>query len=148
MATPTNVYLWLLDQSMPVVVILCATIFIMILLFVSARARRVAMRRRRAGVNEYTFVNYLATYGFDADIARMTYQYLQEKQNVHFPIEPHDQLDEDLGLDSSDIRQTVRELLAACDRQYSPGMMHTPLVTVEDLVRYLQASPRNTEVAA
>jgi len=148
MVTPTNVYLWLADQSVPVVVILCVTIFIMILLFVSARARRVAMNRRRAGVNEFTFVSYLATYGFDADIARMTYQYLQEKQNVHFPIEPQDQLDEDLGLDSADIRQTVRELLTATERQYRPGMMHTPLNTVEDLVRYLQACPRNTEVAA
>lgn len=137
-----------MDQSLPFEIIVCAAVFIMLVLFLSSHSRRMAMNRKRAGLNEYTFVNFLAAYGFDADIARTTYQYLQEKQNVHFPIEASDQLDEDLGLDSSDIRQTVRDLLVACGRQYRPGMMHTPLVTVEDLVRYLQASPRNSEVAA
>jgi acyl carrier protein len=106
------------------------------------------MSQKRAGMNEYTFVNYLATFGFDADIARTTYQYLQERQNVSFPIDAHDQLDEDLGLDSTDINQSVRELLEATGREYRPGMLHSPLITVEDLVRYLQSCPRKGDVAA
>ncbi len=106
------------------------------------------MLRGRQGRTERTFVRELKTRGFDADIARATYRYLQEWQNVEFPIEPSDDLDLDLGLDSEDLNQTLRDLLAETGRVYLPGLLHSPLITVEDLVRYIQILPRRDEMAA
>jgi hypothetical protein len=148
MVTPSTIFLWLSQQAGPLIIIGCLIAFIMIVLYLSARSRRRAMNEQRAGINEYTFVNHLAAYGFDANIARVTYQYLQEKQRVSFPIEATDLLDEDLGLGSGDVAESVQDLLALTERMSQPGMLHMPLVTVEDLVRFLQASPRRTEVAA
>ena len=106
------------------------------------------MNEARSGANEDTFVNSLLIYGFDPMIARTTFRYLQEKQLVSFPIEPTDQLDEDLGLDLVDVNESIRDIFKLTDRIYQPGLKHTPIVTVEDLVRLVQASPRLSEMAA
>ena len=84
----------------------------------------------------------LSEYGFDPEIARRTYAYLQQAQWIAFPIEPQDDLDRDLGMDGDDVQRTLRELLAETGREYLPGLLDWPLVTVVDLVRYIQASPR------
>jgi hypothetical protein len=42
----------------------------------------------------------------------------------------------------------VRDLTLALRRVHSPGLQPTPLVTVEDLIRLLQASPRITKTGA
>ena len=106
------------------------------------------MNEARSHVNEDTFVNSLIGYGFDPMIARTTYRYLQEKQNVSFPIESSDLLDEDLGLDLADLDQSVNEILTLTGRLHQPGLRHQPIVTVEDLVRFVQASPRLATMAA
>ncbi len=106
------------------------------------------MNEARSGLTEDTFVNSLIGYGFDPIIARTTYRYLQDKQNVAFPIQASDLLDEDLGLDIEDLEQSVHDILALTARLYQPGIRYTPLVTVEDLVRFVQASPRLSELAA
>ena len=106
------------------------------------------MNEMRSGANEDTFVNSLLAYGFDSKIARTTYRYLQEKQNVSFPIEAGDLLDEDLGLGSEDVDETLIALLRENDRLHQPGIVLSPIVTVEDLVRFVQASPRLSELAA
>ncbi len=133
---------------MPLAIIVVLLAAVMIILSVSARNRRVRMNEARSGTNEDTFVDSLIPYGFDPEISRTVYTYLQEKQNVHFPIEATDLLDEDLGLDMVDLDQTVREVFQMTRRRYQPGLRHTPLVTVEDLVRFVQASPRSVEQAA
>jgi hypothetical protein len=120
----------------------------MIVLYASARARKARMNEARSGVNEDTFVNSLLIYGFDPVIARTTFRYLQEKQRVSFPIEATDMLDEDLGLGLSDVEESVQDILKLTERLYQPGLKHAPLVTVEDLVRLVQASPRLSEMAA
>jgi hypothetical protein len=38
--------------------------------------------------------------------------------------------------------EALRELNAQVGRDYLPGLLQTPLVTVADLVRAVQASPR------
>ena len=120
----------------------------MFVLYWSARSRRMRMNEVRSGANEDTFVNSLVRFGFDPVISRTTYRYLQETQRVSFPIEANDLLDEDLGLDITDIEESVRDLMGATQRLYQPGLQHEPLVTVEDLVRFIQASPRLSELAA
>ena len=148
MQTPSTLSIWLSEQAVPLAIILVLAALVMIVLSVSARNRRVRLNQARAGTNEDTFVESLVVYGFDPQISRAVYSYLQEKQNVHFPIEATDLLDEDLGLDLVDLEETVRDVLQLTRRQYQPGLRHEPLVTVEDLVRFIQASPRLIERAA
>jgi acyl carrier protein len=144
MSTPFTVQQWLSDQAVPVFMIGFALLMGFAILFVSAKTRRSSLVRDRSGRTEDTFVEELSGYGFDPEIARTTYRYLQEYQNVGFPIEPMDDLDRDLGLDSEDLKQTIRDLLDETGREHLPGLLYSPLVTVGDLVRYLQASPRRS----
>jgi hypothetical protein len=110
--------------------------------YLSAQSRRSSLTRDRSGLTADTFAESLAAYGFDPEIARTAYVYLQQVQQVAFPIDPRDDLDRDLGLDGEDVKLTVRDLLAETGREYLPGLLNSPLVTVVDLVRYIQASPR------
>jgi hypothetical protein len=148
MQTPSTTQIWLSEQAGPLAVIVALLAVVMIVLYVSARMRRARMNEARSGANEDTFVNSLIIYGFDPDIARITFRYLQEKQRVSFPIEATDQLDEDLGLDLTDVEESLQDILRLTERLYQPGLKHNPLVTVEDLVRLVQASPRLSELAA
>ena len=142
MQTPSTLSVWLSEQALPLAVIVFLLAFVMVVLTVSARNRRMRMNEARSGTNENTFVESLVVYGFDPEISRIVYRYLQEKQNVHFPIDATDLLDEDLGLDLTDLDETIQDTLQLTRRVYQPGLKHTPLATVEDLVRFLQASPR------
>jgi hypothetical protein len=148
MQTPSTPLIWLSEQAIPLVIIVALLAFVLIVLYTSARARRARMNEARSGANEDTFVNSLLIYGFDPVIARTTFRYLQEKQRVSFPIEATDQLDEDLGLGLSDVDESLHDILRLTERVYQPGLNHSPLVTVEDLVRLVQASPRLSELAA
>ena len=114
----------------------------MLLLKVSSWTRERSLRRSRPGLSRESFSASLQQYGFDPVITSAAYRYLQEVQLVGFPILPGDKLEEDLGLDSDEVAQTVRDLTIALRREFSPGLQPTPLVTVEDLIRLLQASPR------
>jgi hypothetical protein len=133
---------WLGEQIVPVFFIGFALLAGLALVYFSAQSRRASLTRRRSGRTEETFAEYLAVYGYDTEIARATYRYLQAQRRVSFPIEPTDDLDRDLGLDGDEVRQTLRDLLAETGREYLPGRLNTPLVTVVDLVRAIQASPR------
>jgi hypothetical protein len=148
MMTPDSLHLWLGQQATTLLSVCCALVLLFVILYVSARGRRASLLRRRSGLTEDTFVEDMVPFGYDPEIARATYRYLQERQNVAFPIVPNDALDEDLGLDSEDLDQTIRALLDATGRDHLPGLLHSPLLTVEDLVRYIQASPRKSVTAA
>jgi hypothetical protein len=145
LVTPNTFQLWLGEQSVPLAIIFGCLLAGFLLLYMSARRRRSELVRDRAGITEKSFVSHMAAYDFDTNISANTYQYLQEVQLVDFPILPSDALDEDLGLDSDDVKETVRDLLIRTGRSFRPGILTAPIVTVEDLVRYLQASPRMEE---
>jgi hypothetical protein len=148
MSTPETLQIWLSEQAVPLLVVSAALLLGFAILYISARGRRSKMISRRSGLSEDTFVEDLAPFGFDPSVARETYRYLQERQNITFPILPLDALDEDLGLDSEDVEQTIHELLDLTGREHLPGLLHSPLVNVEDLVRYIQASPRRLQSSA
>jgi hypothetical protein len=148
MITPIDLSIWLKEQAMPIGIVVGCLILAFIVLKISAKRRHEALKREREGVTEESFASHLEKFGFDPLIAAAVYRYLQQVQRVQFPILPGDQLDEDLGLDSEDIKQTVREMLPALGREFNPGLLHKPLITVEDLLRLLQASPRAATVAA
>ena len=133
---------WLGEQVVPLFLIAFAIFAGMALVYLSAQSRRASLKRDRSGRTEETFVEQLAAYGFDPLIASATYRYLQTVQNVQFPVEPTDDLDRNLGLNDDEIDQTLRDLLDEAGREYLPGLLTSPLVTVLDLVRCIQASPR------
>jgi hypothetical protein len=148
MQTPSTTWIWLSEQAVPLAIIVALLAFVFIVLYASARSRRRKMNEARSHLNEDTFVNSLLIYGFDPVISRTTFRYFREKQRVSFPIEAADHLDEDLGLDLADVEESVHDILRLTDRLYQPGLRDAPLVTVEDLVRLIQASPRLSELAA
>jgi hypothetical protein len=144
----SSIPLWVRQQARPLGLLLGVLIVTLLLLRLSAWWRQYSLRRKRRGITQESFTAYLQQYGFDPVITSSTYRYLQEVQLVPFPILPTDALDEDLGLDSEDIQQTLRDLTIALRREYSPGLTPAPIVTVEDLVRLLQASPRLSRISA
>jgi hypothetical protein len=139
---------WLSEQFIPLLFIGFSVLMGLTALLVSAKSRRSTLLRDRSGHTEDTFAEELAEHGYDSEIARATYRTLQERQKVAFPIKPMDDLDIDLGLDSDDVREVIQGLLAGMGRSYLPGLLDTPLVTVVDLVRTIQASPRREERVA
>lgn len=142
MGSPDSLITFLREQFWPIAIVVVVIALMLLVLKLSAASRHRALTRERDGVTEDTFSAHMAQQGYDRVVAASTYRYLQEVQRVQFPILPGDALDEDLGLDSEDISQTIRELTAALHREMTPGLLHKPLVTVEDLVRLLQSSPR------
>ena len=148
MSTAFTLQQWLRAQAGPLVAVAFLLGMGFAVLYLSAVRRRSAMLRDRSDRSEETFLRALTGSGFDERIARLTYKYLQEHQNIAFPLEPEDDLDRDLGLDGDDVQETIRDLLEASGRVYLPGLLDRPLVTVEDLVRYVQASPRRGVAAA
>ena len=148
MSTPLSVQHWLVDLSLPLLFIGLGILIGFTALYISAQRRRSSLVRHRSGRTVETIAEYLAEYGFDPELARATYRYLQKRQKVAFPIEPFDDLDCDLVLDGEDLSETIRALLAETGRIYLPGLLDSPLVTVEDLVRTIQASPRWEKMVA
>jgi len=139
---------WLGHHAWPLWLLLAAAVLCIVLLQLSAWSRERRLRRRRAGVTQETFTAQLQQYGFDPVITSATFRYLREVQLVPFPVLPGDDLEKDLGLSPEDVDESVRDLSVALRREYMPGMQPTPLVTVEDLIRLLQASPRMLRTAA
>ena len=138
---------WLGHRAWPLWLLLAVFVICVLLLRLSAWSRERRLRRKRAGVTQETFTVQLQQYGFDPVITGSTFRYLREVQLVPFPVLPGDDLEKDLSLTPEDIDQTVRDLSLALRREYSPGLQPAPLVTVEDLIRALQASPRIAKAA-
>jgi hypothetical protein len=133
---------WLGHRAWPLWLLLALIVVCVALLRLSAWLREHKLRHARAGITEATFTAQLEQYGFDPVITGSTFRYLREVQMVPFPVLPGDDLEKDLGLTPEDVDQSVRDLTLALRREYSPGLQPTPLVTVEDLIRLLQAQPR------
>jgi hypothetical protein len=144
MSGPDTLSSWLREQAWPIIFVLIAVGLVYLLLKLSSHSRIQKLIEQRKSATEQTFTEGLQRFGFDPAIATATYRYLQQVQQVRFPILPEDALDEDLGLGLEDVEQTVQELGLALNRQEAPGLRFSPLVTVEDLVRLLQASPRTS----
>lgn len=133
---------WFVQQIVPVFLVGFALLAGLALVYFSAQSRKAARRRDRAGQDEETFAAQFASHGFDPEIARTAYRYLEERTRLGFPILPGDDLDRELGLDADDVRDVLRELAAQAGRDYLPGLVTEPIATVAQLVRAVQAQPR------
>ena len=140
MVTPTDLGAWLSLQARPLGILFGILILTYVALKASAWQRRRTLTQQREGVTEDSFAEYLAEFGLDPAISRSTYRYLQQVQNVQYPILPSDTL-EDLGLDPDDVEQTVRDLCTALQVPKIAGL--SQVHTVHDLVRMLHAAAAN-----
>ena len=140
--------MWLKQQAWPIGILIALVAAFFMVLKLSASYRNAVLSRERRGVTEQTFVEHLAQYNFNPLITGTTYRYLQEVQQIKFPILPSDALDEDLGLDPEDVDQIIRDLVRSLKREEAPGLRYEPVLTVEGLVRHVQASPRRQHKAA
>lgn len=122
------------------------------MLFLSGILRHRRMTAARHGEDVDTFVLHLTSYGFDPHIARETYEYLTTEEDVAFPVRHTDRLDQDLRVSDEETHRMIAHLLRKFHREAQPGMRHMPLITVEDVLRFVQACPivaeRNTEERA
>ncbi len=148
MQTPSTLQIWVSEQAVPLALLVALVVVFFAVLYGSARMRQSRMKAARAGMNEDTFIRSLLERGLDAEIGRVTFRYLRDRREIAFPIRPFDKLDEDLGLDLSEIDESLMEILHLTGRLHRPGLQHQPLITVEDLVRLVQASPRRGVRAA
>ncbi|ADV84045.1 hypothetical protein [Terriglobus saanensis] len=141
MQSPDTLRAWLADQALPFGLLLAFLAAGLIVVFVSGLMRKSRLASRRAGRDEASFVNEMLPLGYDLRICRTAYAYLQKDQQISFPILPEDRLSQDLGLEDTDVTDLVNHLLAVNSRERKPGMLNTPLITVQDVLRQVQASP-------
>lgn len=128
-------------QFLPISCIVSALLVVLVVLFFSGLARHRRMSVERRGEDVDSFVLYLASYGFDPEIARATYDYLVSEEDVTFPIRHSDRFDQDLRISDDEVHRAVEHLVVASGREERSGMRATSLATVEDLLRYVQACP-------
>ena len=139
---PNTFMQWLTEQMVPLAIIAGVLAVGVGILWVSARSRREEANDERAGKNVDSFVEGLAAFNFDPKIARTTYEYLIQMEGIDFPIFPEDTLREDLGISDEEKEQAIEFLLAENGRASRLGIQNQPVITVADLVRFVQASPR------
>ncbi len=124
-------------------VVAAVTVFgILLLLRVHALRARRGLLPRRPGHTEDSFVHHVASFGLHPRIARTTYRYLQRSCKVRFPILVEDSLREDLGLDQRALIEATRALLLENGRESGQHYMPNSLVTVGDLIGFIQSSAR------
>ena len=133
---------WLVVEAAPLFLVGFALLAGLALLYFSAQSRKATRRRDRAGMDEHTFAESFAARGFDAEIALAVYRNLEDKIRIGFPILPGDDLDRDLGMDSGDVREMLRHITAQIGRDYLPGLVIEPIVSVAEMVRAVQSMPR------
>ncbi len=105
--------------------------------------------RKAKGGSEQDFTEYLRGHGFDPRVAAASYEYLNEVQDVRFPILPGDTLEWDLGMDDQHIEQAVLTLAERLGREGRAALLSVQPLTVQDLIRTVQDAPMgNQRVAA
>ncbi len=126
--------------------LLAAAAFLIVLalavLRICASRLRATLLPQRPGHTEDSFVHHTGSIGLHPRIARTTYRYLQRTRNVRFPILLGDELQGDLGLDRRAIAESLRDLLLENGRIPRETYPPSALATVEDLVAFIQSSPR------
>ncbi|ADV84044.1 hypothetical protein [Terriglobus saanensis] len=119
----------------------------LVVLYISGVTRRRRLTNSRQGEDVDSFVSYLSSFGFDAGIARSTYEYLMHEESVAFPVHHSDRLNRDLRISEAEVDLMVENLLRVNGRACPPGTRPVTFLTVEDVLRHLQSCTKITEQA-
>ena len=139
---------WLHGMMAPLGILLGIALIAWAGLYCLSRAHAWRLARERVGYDEDTFARDMGQHGFDPLLARSVYAYLRDVQKIAFPMMPEDSLDERLGIADKDLEDTIRQCLLDAGREARPGLTVLPPATLEELVRYVQDSPRLADKAA
>jgi len=135
---------WMLNDGSAACGVLLFMIVCSVIVFVTAQGRKKHISQSRAGYDVDCFVDEMAAAGYDAEMARVVYCYIQDMYRIDFPILPGDDLYM-LGATDDAVRRTMPALLQATGREARMGHIMKQLTTVEDLVRYIETLPRSAD---
>jgi hypothetical protein len=133
---------WSMEQLGPLGIFLVIAGIAFVFFFLLARWREWDFARSRSGYGTDDFIRDMRIRGISEDVSRAGYEVIQNEQKVRFPIMPEDALDEQLGITDIDLMDTLVSILTRTGREKKAGLMHLPLVTVEDLLKLVQVSPK------
>ncbi|MHB1702305.1 MAG: hypothetical protein ACYCSN_19665 [Acidobacteriaceae bacterium] len=133
---------WLQGMMTPLGILIGIALVAWAGLYFLSKAHAWRLARERVDYDEDTFARDMAQQGLDPLLARSVYAYLRDVQKIAFPMMPEDTLDERLGIADRDLEDTILQCLLDAGREARPGLTVLPPATLEDLVRYVQDSPR------
>jgi hypothetical protein len=111
----------------------------------AARGQKKQLWEYRAGYDVECFVREMTAAGYDAEVCRTVYYYIEDRHRIDFPILPTDDLYTVLGVTDETIQRAMPELMQATGREPRIGRLMKQLTTVEDLVRFVDSAPLTTE---
>jgi hypothetical protein len=132
------------DRFVPFSILGGCLVMGLVVLYISGATRQRRMATSRQGEDVESFVAYLSSFGFDASIARSTYEYLVNEENVTFPVHHSDRLNRDLRISETEVDRMVDNLLRMNGRECPPGTRPANFLTVEDVLRHIQSCPAVT----
>lgn len=148
MQTPTTVLAWFQGQGSILAILLAVAAVFLLVLAASSYARRRHLAHTRSGDDMASYLQTMQSRGFDPEIARLAYAFLQDRLAIDYPVLPEDELDRDLGISESEIGDMLAFMLFTSGRVDSPHSTPNTLTTVADMVQRVQTSPLQRHAAA
>lgn len=148
MQTPTTVLGWFQSQGSILAILLAIVGVVLLVLAASAYARHRRLSQTRSGDDMASFIHTMQSRGYDPEIARLAYVFLEERLAIDYPVLPEDELDRDLGISETEIFDMLAFMLFTSGRTDSPRSTPNTLTTVADIVQRVQTSPVSRNLAA
>jgi hypothetical protein len=128
---------WLTNEGTALIALVallggCGTV-----LYVAGKMRKNRLVESRRGYNIDCFAAEMDEAGYDPEVARVVYLYIQEMHGVDFPIFPGDDIAQMFGMTDEDVRRALPPILDVCGRRTELGRMMRPLETVEQVVEFV-----------
>ncbi|MDE3104976.1 MAG: hypothetical protein KGK08_07355 [Acidobacteriota bacterium] len=145
-----RVFLWLSEHVLPLILVLCLTVLASVFYYL-AYTRKVASALLRGEATPVpaaggyppphrVVASSAAAHDLDPEVLRAAHVYLHQTRGVGQLVPPAARLTEEIGLSASEIRAAAAELVQSCGRK-APAADLPILVTLADLVRYVQSAP-------
>jgi len=136
---------WILNDGWSVGVFLVFLAVSGITVFCAAKDRNKRILMSRAGYTVENFLAEMEAAGHDVQVARTVYQFIQGTYRVGFPIQPGDDLYLMLGITDASVWRAMPALLQATGREPRIGRLLKPIVTVQELVHFVEVAPMVSE---
>jgi hypothetical protein len=135
---------WMMNDGASAMAFLLFMLLCALAVFLTARGRRKQISQSRAGYDVECFVREMSAAGYEAEMARFVYHYIQDVYRIDYPILPGDDL-YTLGATDDAVHRTMPALIQATGRETRMGHVTKPLSTVEDLVAYIESLPHTAD---
>jgi hypothetical protein len=137
---------WLLNDGFAFTAFLLFFFAASALVAFNAKGNTKQLTQGRAGYDIECFVRDMTASGYDANVARSVYLYIQRAHRIDFPILPADDLYMAFGITDDGVQRAMPTLMQATGRDDEISTrLRKPLNTVKDLVAYVESRPRTLE---